>query len=240
MTTREPTKPAEWVQALAAVLAVIMAWWAVAVGRETLEDQKEINRSQKEINERSVQRTEQRFVSRVAWWWLDERHGSAPEDAKRAPTIGWPQLRVQNRSPIPLKNVRLNAGPKSGLAITPVDPSVTNGYVIDYTKPVYFWLPPIPPCVTATFAIRLDGYPDGGPRQNEAAASIISAAMVEGWALEFDDAVARWSRSDRGISRVSLDQGNIDLMGRQTVGRGGVPGLDPPRREAAQDCGEGG
>src|SRR4051812_35741727 len=66
---RETTRPTDWIQALSGILALIVAAAALAVSLDTLRDQQNINRDQIRLNQLNTLRNQQRYSSRVAWWW---------------------------------------------------------------------------------------------------------------------------------------------------------------------------
>ncbi|MEU0077714.1 hypothetical protein ABZ652_24200 [Micromonospora chalcea] len=86
-------------QAAAALVAVP----ALAIALITYRDQQEINRSQLEMAQLERKRYEERYASRVAFWW------------ERRPTESAGRVRVQNRSPVPMSNLALLVDPIGGI-----------------------------------------------------------------------------------------------------------------------------
>lgn len=90
---REPAKITDWVQALAAVLAVVFAGWAALIALNTLRDQQQINRSQLALNQLAQDRAQKRYAARVAFW-VQSKEGNT--------------VYIQNRSPVPLTGLELS------------------------------------------------------------------------------------------------------------------------------------
>ncbi|MCX5070900.1 hypothetical protein OOJ91_34190 [Micromonospora lupini] len=103
---------------------------ALIVAGVTYRDQQDINRTQLEMAQLERDRYEQRYASRVAFWWLTY------------PTTGGQpgRLKLQNRSPVPIRAINLIAVATSGQP-TP-------------QPQVYSLLTDAPPCVVLTLSLQ--------------------------------------------------------------------------------------
>lgn len=122
---REGPKITDWLQALSGIVTILFAAGALGVAAYTYWDQQQLNRDQLTLNEAARQRTQQRFASRVAWW-TDTTSASAG-----LRTSG--EIFIQNRSPVPIRDVELSAG-EGGPWILASDlpPCTIRGYSIEY------------------------------------------------------------------------------------------------------------
>lgn len=101
-------------QAIATVIAVIVAVPSVWVGLDTLRAQQQINRSQLAVDQITQERFLHRYVSRVHWW-QEGFEGYADVN-------GAINLIVENRSVAPLKKIQVLPGPNgTGSLISVVD-----------------------------------------------------------------------------------------------------------------------
>lgn len=166
---REPAKPTDWIQGISALLAVVLAAPALVVAVVTYRDQQEINRAQLEMTRLERQRYDQRFASRVAAWQIREK----PWDSKTPVHV-----RVQNRAPVPIKRLSVEA---------------TSDFLLSWPSgPRFFDLNvDIPPCTLMTFDINNMIVPEG-----ESDLPLINVTL---W---FSDPVGSWKAGPQGVERV--------------------------------------
>jgi hypothetical protein len=86
---REPAKITDWIQALATVIAVVLAGWAGIIALNTYSSQ--------------LDRQDRRYASRVAWWWDMPSYG---HDEPHFP-LSKVHFVLQNRSPVPLTSLNV-------------------------------------------------------------------------------------------------------------------------------------
>ncbi|MBM0201829.1 hypothetical protein JNW90_01000 [Micromonospora sp. STR1s_5] len=131
-TSPEPPKLTDWLQGLAALVAVMTAVPALIIAVVTYRGQQEINRAQLELAQRENQRYEERFASRVAAW------------TEQGGTDGSLSLvRFQNRSLAPIRNIVFEM-------LLPPDGGGTDEFVTSVTAP---------PCSLLTFRLERAGKP---------------------------------------------------------------------------------
>jgi len=97
----QPSRAAEWVQAVAAAAAVVLAATAGVVAFRQLLDQQNFNEQQLEFNQSVQDRQDKRYSSRVSFWIDDERIAE----------LHWI---IANRSPVPLRQVKAVATRQTG------------------------------------------------------------------------------------------------------------------------------
>lgn len=96
------------IQAVVAVVALIISTYTIAQQVHLNRQQLQLNEQQHRLNEYSAMREERKYSTRVAMW-------SAPGDAYFSSVL--PRginLSIQNRSPVPLRNVHVRATLASG------------------------------------------------------------------------------------------------------------------------------
>ncbi|MEU4366749.1 hypothetical protein [Micromonospora chersina] len=198
---RERVRLTDWLQGISSLLAVVLAAPALVVAVVTYRDQQQINRAQLDMTLLEHQRYEQRFASRVAAWQL-RNPAADPRDPVR--------VRVQNRSPVPIKQLHIEADSEDVLA-WPDGPRV-------FELPV-----DIPPCSLLTF--RLESMVQ--PRYRMTRISVT---------LWFSDPVGLWQVGAHGVVSAAPD----DFRAVQRSRGGGYGVELPEQRETAADCGESG
>lgn len=206
---RRPRRPArpergtltDWLQGVSALLAVLLTAPALVVAIVTYRDQQQINRAQLDVTRLERQRYDQRFASRVAAWQV-RRAPTSPKDPV--------DVRVQNRSPVPIKRLHIEADSEDVLA-WPDGPRIFEVQV------------DIPPCTLVT--IRLQSMIK--PRYPMMRISV---------ALWFADPVGYWQVGTRGLVPANED----DLAAIRKKGGDGYAVEQPELRRTAADCGESG
>ncbi|MEV2241127.1 hypothetical protein [Micromonospora sp. NPDC049891] len=165
---------------MAAIAATALAAWAGIVALGTLRDQQQINRSQLWLNELAEQRQQQRYASRVVYWW----------DGNPAVGKALSALVIQNRSPVPIRFVRFafKASFRDNLqAVETVSVTAAPG--------------DLPPCAVRTYRLT-------EPKFTDVAASVVILPYEE--QLEFTDSVGRWMRNTTGIRALEPTEPALD------------------------------
>jgi hypothetical protein len=153
------------VQIAATVLAVLLTIPSVVFAFRTLKDQQEINRSQLAVAKIEQQRYQRRYASKISWW--SEHSDSKVNDAS---------VRIQNRSPVPLSGVVLEARPISYKKKTPA-----RGFVL---------IGQIPPCTVLTLTIPASKFVGGDVWTTES--------------LYFTDVVSYWVKSRAAVREAAI------------------------------------
>lgn len=187
---------AVWVQALAAVLALVLGVPGVWLAYKAFTDQQEINRSQIELNQLAQNRFERRYAAKFAFW--DEVRPFNKVEAT---------FKLQNRSPVPLRHVTI-VGKQRMYAATPKEVSMR----------LWFELPTIPPCSLAVVEIDPERLRQLVPthirtRIEQLDKGDHSSPYTFDWDgieyVEFRDPVGRWSLSAFGMQKQSPLPGEL-------------------------------
>ncbi|WP_329011312.1 hypothetical protein OG271_30275 [Micromonospora rifamycinica] len=204
------TRVTDWVQAAAAIIAVLFAGAALLISVDTLRDQQRINQSQLELNTAVQDRQQKRYASRVAWW-----------TTIHVPTADDYRIMVQNRSTAPLRGLEFFLPPGQRWLLG------------DSGAPLLLFLEDIPPCTVVRYRIppSLDG---------DAAGAVRASFSDPGWELHFTDSLDRWVMSAQGIRPAGTEppypttwNGVPDVAHSELW-------ADQAGTSEAQDCGEGG
>ncbi|MET8229057.1 hypothetical protein ABZS77_00035 [Micromonospora sp. NPDC005298] len=241
---RERPKLTDWLQAAAALAAVLFAVPALVVAVFTYRDQLRVTEAQLRSTEAQLESTridreryDARYAARVTYW-------EATEDSGRLPAF-----KVQNRSPVPVMRIQFLM--KGDLAGRPIGPFYYGGSVT------------APPCSVLT--LRLSTFAKGvhhPPPVNLMVAGMQFLDTIGWWHLEAMEAPdfgavrapvrldgrPRQER-DEEFSETDGSYPEISEQWREWFRyRAGIPpeGVElratevPGTREAAGDCGEGG
>lgn len=214
----ERPKITDWIQALSGTVAVLFAAAALIVAAFTYRDQQQINRDQLTLNNAARQRAQQRFAARVAWW-IEVARGKKEGDVN---------ILIQNRSPVPIRDIRFAVEAASGLVIADIGdipPCAIRGYRIVLAVDD----------VTGALSADLDHFsvPD------EVVQDVAYAIWGNRADLHFSDPEGYWTLTSRGL----MPEGEGALFRRpekQTVMPPGLLEKIPALAAVAADCGEGG
>jgi hypothetical protein len=199
-----PATTAEWTQAAGTILAAVIAAVALLIAALTFHDQQQTNHSQAQINHNQLQlnelqltRTEQRYATRVAAWFvrLKYTYGGVSQAGR---------VRIQNRSPVPIIDVSM----------------------IDSQSELGVRLPDLPPCSVQTFDLTLDTHdsPFSGPQLNNFELHFVDG--VASWAgssgtLRHDDRPWLTDQVDRAADLFSLREIPTETQEAQACGESG-------------------
>ncbi|MEJ3745179.1 hypothetical protein WEI85_18015 [Actinomycetes bacterium KLBMP 9797] len=214
----ERPKATDWIQALSGTVAVLFAAAALIVATYTYRDQQQINRDQLTLNNAARQRTQQRFAARVAWWTEVARGGERNDI----------NILIQNRSPVPIREVRFAVDAGFELLIANADdipPCAIRGYRVPVTYDV-------------ASGLLLTGF--GDDESYDTVAEALAYGIWHSRAdLHFSDSERYWVLTPRGL----MPDENGTLFQRPKEANVVDPRLleeIPALAAAAADCGEGG
>ncbi|MCX5066715.1 hypothetical protein OOJ91_12575 [Micromonospora lupini] len=212
------TKPTDWVQAVAALLAVILAAPALWVGLATYRDQVQVTRAQLESTQLEQRRYVERYAVRVSYWveWMSV-------DGKDFLVV-----KVQNRSPVPITEIRIIVfgwDDDSGVQLEDQDVYPAREIAV--------------PCSILTLRLQVQVEPDVFEDIQDLHHPFVTT-------LRFTDAVGRWEHPRTGYpSPIDAPRGLRPHEGTEPPIRFGWSGRFlasevPGTRQSAGDCGEGG
>lgn len=194
------------VQAAAALIALGIATY-------TFTQQVSLNEQQQKLNEYSVVREERKYSTRVAIW-------STAGDSVSSVLPAGINLSIQNRSPVPLRNVHVQG-------------TLASGHIGDVA------LTDIPPCTIEMHRIAPppgDTFAKtGGQSRGYSGLSLRFWVDNHSWRLTSDrlEKSAKAGEADRAHRLRSVPIDSIDTAP-------GTKGNDVPQAALVQDCGEGG
>ncbi|WP_219519501.1 hypothetical protein [Nonomuraea ceibae] len=203
-----------WIQAAVAAVALAISTYTITQQVHLNTQQLKLNEQQHRLNEYSAMREERKYSTRVAMW-------STPGDTPFSSVL--PQginLSIQNRSPVPLRNVHVRA-------------SLASGHVGDVL------LPEMPPCTIRRYRIAPpEG--DGFKKADNSSMSYIGLSLhfwVDNnyWQLTSDSLKKSVKVDETGRMRRLLGFPVESFDPNPSTGRGEVP-----QAALVQDCGEGG
>jgi hypothetical protein len=213
----EHPRVTDWIQALSGTVAVLFAAAALIVAAFTYRDQQQINRDQLTLNNAARQRTQQRFAVRVAWW-IEVAKGKERDDVN---------ILIQNRSPVPMRDMRFAVEVASGLLIADVGD--------------------VPPCAIRGYrvVVVVDGVTgailtDVGDPGSDDVALYLAYGIWGGEAdLHFSDSEGYWALTSRGLTPDK--EGALFRRPEEPyVAPRGLLEKIPTLAAVAADCGEGG
>ncbi|WP_433112235.1 hypothetical protein [Micromonospora sp. CA-246542] len=207
-------------QAVAALLAVIVAAPALWIGLNTYRDQVRVTRAQLESTRLEQRRYEERYAARVSYW--DERMKLGGEE--------FAVVKVQNRSPVPVNRISILAYYRDVAA----GASPPRSEWVEYPANAI-----APPCSILTFRLRMqvnaDRYRDYEPNFSPVVTALRFADTVQWWEFQRNF----WTPGVLG----GPERLRVDEMDMRMVSRDGMSLLEawevPGTRQPAGDCGEG-
>ncbi|MER7589707.1 hypothetical protein ABTW72_19455 [Micromonospora sp. NPDC127501] len=184
----EPLRWTEKVHALSSLVTLVVALPALVVAGVTYRDQQEINRAQLESTRLEFERYKQRFASRVAVWMTN---ATPPGQSPASLT-----LRVQNRSPVPVRWMRFDLRYQIGAT--------------EMSSGSYEAGGDAPPCSLMTFKIDIVGSP---PSTSFLQLNLVFTDVVGGWEL------GSWGLRAGRPDSMSRDRQAVEIPEqRETVG----------------------